>query len=108
MKKSILYSIIIVSLVLIFGSVSFAETVIIKDVLNGDQTINVNSQLLGIIYGNVIVNSGVFFQLDGIVSGNVTIQEGASVEVNGIVEGIIINNGGTLEITGIVKNIPLD
>jgi len=108
MKKSNLYFLITVSLILILSTVSFAETVVIKDILNGDQSIIVDSQLLGIIYGNVIVSSGVSFQLDGIVSGNVTIQEGASVVVNGIVEGSIINDGGTLEISGIVKDIPLE
>ena len=107
MKKSILYSIIIVSLVLIFGSVSFAETVIIEEILKGDQTISTDTQLLSIIQGNVTVEPGVIFYVDGIITGNLTLQEGSILELNGIIEGNVYNNSGNTiheeDINGIIK-----
>ncbi len=106
MKKSIIFFLIIVSLVFILGSVSFAETVVIEDILKGDQTISVDTQLLSIIQGNATVASGITFQVDGIITGNLTLQEGSILVLNGIVEGNIYNYSGNSideNINGIIK-----
>jgi len=95
-----------VSLVFILGSVSFAETVVIEDILKGDQTISVDTQLLSIIQGNATVASGITFQVDGIITGNLTLQEGSILVLNGIVEGNIYNYSGNSideNINGIIK-----
>ena len=104
MKKYFTFFLVIVAMILILGSVSFAETIIIEDILKGDQTISADTQLLSIIQGNVTVAPGVTFQLDGIVTGNLTLQEGAVLILNGIVEGNVYNySGNTFEVNGIVK-----
>ena len=107
MKKFILFFLIIISMFSIFNSVSFAETVVIEDILKGDKTISINTQLLSIIQGNVTVEPGVIFYVDGIITGNLTLQEGSILELNGIIEGNVYNNTGNSineeSINGIVK-----
>jgi len=107
MKKSINFFLIIMSLILILGSVSFAETVVLEVILKGDQTIAVDTQLLSIIQGNVTVEPGIAFYVDGIITGNLTLQEGSILELNGIIEGNVYNNSGNSineeSINGIIK-----
>ncbi|NLJ49700.1 MAG: hypothetical protein GX428_08985 [Candidatus Atribacteria bacterium] len=104
MKKNMMSLLLIVSMILILGSVSFAETVVVEDILKGDQTISIDTQLLSIIQGNVTVAPGITFQLDGIITGNLTLQEGAVLILNGIVEGNVYNlSGNSFEINGIIK-----
>lgn len=107
MKKFILFFLIIISMFLIFNSVSFAETVIIEEILKGDQTISIDTQLLSIIQGNVTVEPGVIFYVDGIITGNLTLQEGSILKLNGIIEGNVYNNSGNTineeDINGIIK-----
>jgi hypothetical protein len=43
------------------------------------------------------------FSLEGSVIGDLTIEEGSSVVISGILEGNLYNNGGILEVTGIIK-----
>ena len=104
MKKNMMSLLLIVSMILILGSVSFAETVVVEDILKGDQTISIDTQLLSIIQGNVTVAPGITFHLDGIITGNLTLQEGAVLILNGIVEGNVYNlSGNSFEINGIIK-----
>ena len=107
MKNYFNFFMVIVAVVLIVGSVSFAETTVIEDILKGDQTISADTQLLSIIQGNVIVAPGVTFQVDGIVTGNLTLQEGSVLILNGIIEGNVYNYSGNnfevFEVNGIVK-----
>lgn len=104
MKKTMMSLLLIVSMILILGSVSFAETVIIEEIIKGDQTITQDTQLLSIIQGNVTVAPDITFQLDGIITGNLTLQEGAILILNGIVEGNVYKlSGNSFEINGIIK-----
>ena len=71
------------------------ENVVVKDSLN----------MHGIITGNVKVPRSSYFELHGIVNGNVTAERNSKVVVHGIIEGTLKNNGGQVEIYGIVKNL---
>ena len=80
----------------------------ILDKIKGNQTIVEDTQLNGIIEGDVIISSAVTFQVNGIVSGNVTLKENSIAYINGIVNGNIVNAKGHLEIFGIVNGAVLD
>lgn len=74
----------------------------ISNVIKGDLEVSADTHLLGIVAGSVVVHGGANFLLDGIVSGDVTLASGSSATLRGTVGGSVLNNGGRLEILGIV------
>lgn len=58
----------------------------------------------GIIQGARVLSGGTL-SLSGISNGNVTVSKGGSLLVTGIVNGIVENNGGSVEIEGQVNHV---
>jgi cytoskeletal protein CcmA (bactofilin family) len=75
---------------------------VILDKVEGDQTIAEDTTLVGVIAGNVKVESGVFFALVGTVTGNVEVENMANVEIHGVTVGDVINRNGDILIKGVV------
>jgi len=71
--------------------------------IEGNINITEESQLNGIINGSASVKSGAYFRLNGVVSKDLIVEAGASVDVNGVVNGNIINEGGTVNVAGVVR-----
>src|SRR5690554_2694465 len=94
--KVFLSTIFLTLLVIMLCNYVYAEDIeyseIITGIVENDKTISVNTHLLGIIIGNVTVNSGCIFSLEGSVIGDLTIEEGSSVVISGILEGNLYNN----------------
>lgn len=76
---------------------------VIKDKIEQNTAISEDTQLLGMIVGLTTVSKNVIFQIHGMIIGDLILNEGATVYINGIVDGNIANNGGHLEIFGIVN-----
>ena len=75
----------------------------IEGKVEGNVTIDEDTILKGIITGNVTVTRDAEFALRGIVNGNITIFESSAVYLRGVVNGDVINNGGSLEVYGIIN-----
>jgi|GEM_PF-2134586 cytoskeletal protein CcmA (bactofilin family) len=103
MKRSLVFWLVVFSIFALAVTSAYAETVVIDVIVEGDRIIEVDTQLLSIIQGNVTVNPGVTFQLDGIVTGNVTVEGGATLVLNGIVNGdVTLKEGAAITLEGIV------
>ncbi|MEM2002376.1 MAG: hypothetical protein QXT77_07015 [Candidatus Methanomethylicaceae archaeon] len=101
-KKLVGWLVAYLVFVLVTGN-ACAQVTVIDNIVEGDKTITTDTQLLSIIRGNVIVNSGITFQLDGIVTGDVVVNERAVLVLNGIVNGnITLEKGAIIELNGIV------
>jgi cytoskeletal protein CcmA (bactofilin family) len=76
---------------------------VIVDKIDGNLLVNEDTQLNGMVIGNVSVEENKTLQLNGMVFGEIVIKPTATVYLNGIVNGRVINGGGHLEIFGIVN-----
>ena len=76
---------------------------IIKDKIDGNITLNEDTKLHGIIAGAATVSQNVLLHLHGVVAGNLTLEPDSHVVLHGIASGDVINNGGFLEVFGIVN-----
>jgi len=56
----------------------------------------------GIVNGNARVKSGSNLEVKGIINGDIFIETGSKVLVSGIVDGRVVNDGGDVELTGII------
>lgn len=65
----------------------------------GDITLTEDTELLGVVTGNVTVPSGVHLVMGGLVMGTLIVAGGGSADVNGVVMGHIINDGGTIKLS---------
>ncbi|NMH26428.1 hypothetical protein, partial [Flavobacterium silvaticum] len=74
---------------------------ILNEKYNSDFTIEVETNLAGMINGNVVVRNSVIFVINGILNGNLSIDKGSRAIVYGMVNGNI-SNFGTCEIYGVV------
>lgn len=75
---------------------------IITHKIKGDVTISENTELLGMIVGNVRVIDSIF-ELDGTVVGNLILEENCIVNLHGTVNGHVINQGGDLKVFGVIN-----
>jgi len=100
-------------ILLFISGISYAEEEIVYDqIINNilvsnesDFIISTNTQVSGIIVGNVIVNSSAYLKLDGIIDGNLTLEPGSNFIFNGIVVQEVIDNGAsTYENNGIIQH----
>ena len=57
------------------------------------------------IISGATVRSGGFLQLSGISNGDISVKHGGRLEVTGVVNGTVRNQGGTVEIDGIVERL---
>ena len=73
--------------------------------IDGDIEVTQDFQLNGVVNGNVSVISGATFILNGIVMKDINITATSSCNLNGTVMGNVVNNGGTVNIEGVVNGI---
>lgn len=57
------------------------------------------------IIAGATVHSGGFLHLSGISNGDIAVKPGGRLDVSGVVDGTVRNNGGTVEIEGIVERL---
>lgn len=69
---------------------------------NEDFTIEVETELTGMIVGNATVTNAVIFMINGILIGNINIEENSRAIIYGTVKGNI-TNFGVCEIYGTVN-----
>jgi len=75
----------------------------IRENIEGDTWLEQDVELHGIILGSVIVPAGRLFHVCGAVSGSVHLEARARVFLYGYVGGDVVNNGGCLELYGVVN-----
>ena len=68
----------------------------------GSLEITSDGTVRGMIGGDVIVASGVHATIKGMVAGDVIIEPGAMVWITGMVSGRVVNQGGMVEVKGMV------
>ncbi len=73
--------------------------------IEGNVSINGSLQMNGMFTGDVTVENGAYLILNGMATQSVTLKKGGSLEVNGTVVGAIYNQGGSLVVRGMVKDI---
>lgn len=71
--------------------------------IEGDYEVLEDLQLYGMITGNAVVKKRATLELFGRIAKNLTVERGAKVVIKGTVSGDVINQGGTVEIYGIVR-----
>lgn len=71
--------------------------------IENDVYLNYDLTLHGMITGDVIVGKGSNFVLHGTCCKNLVLEQGSSVRLNGMVCGNVNNNGGFLEVYGLVN-----
>ncbi|MBS3921613.1 MAG: hypothetical protein KGZ37_00515 [Nitrosarchaeum sp.] len=76
---------------------------IITNIVKQDMCIDYDLKVTGIIIGNTIIENNGVLILSGIGNGTLTINHTGKCEMYGIFNGIIENNGRTLNIYGIVN-----
>jgi cytoskeletal protein CcmA (bactofilin family) len=74
---------------------------ILNEKYNADFTIEVETNLVGIINGNVTARNSVIFIINGIINGNLTIERNSRAILYGMINGNI-TNFGKCEIYGVV------
>lgn len=68
----------------------------------GSLEITSDGTVRGMVGGDVIVASGVHATIKGMVAGDVIIEPGAMVRITGIVSGRVVDQGGMVEMKGMV------
>ena len=76
---------------------------VIRNKIEGNTTINEDTQLHGTIVGSTTVSRNSVLQLHGMVMGDLILEENSTVYLHGMVNGNVINNGGYLEVFGTVN-----
>ncbi len=75
----------------------------IYDVIEGNHAVNEDTNLYGVISGDVIVKQGYKFNVYGIVSGNIMLERDSSLNLYGIVSGDVIDHGAAIIKKGILN-----
>ncbi len=75
---------------------------VIVDKIEGDTVIDEDTQLNGMIVGKTTVAEGVQLALNGMVVGNLVAKKDSVVYLYGMVVGDVINEGGKLEVRGMI------
>ncbi len=73
--------------------------------IDGNVSINGSLQMNGMFTGNVTVENGAYLILNGMATQSITLKKGGYLEVNGTVVGTIYNQGGSLVVRGMVRDI---
>lgn len=74
----------------------------IEHKIEGDTRIEEDTELRGMITGNVMVAPGVTLELRGMVLGSLGLERSSRVYLRGMVTGNVENRGGHLEVWGMV------
>ena len=70
--------------------------------IEGNQTVKDELKLHGMIVGNAEVLAGGTLYLHGMIMGDLVVEVGGNVILHGMVLGNVTNNGGTMEIYGMI------
>ncbi len=62
-----------------------------------------DGRISGMIAGDVIVKSGCDVRISGMIAGDVIVEPDASVRITGMVSGRIIDHGGRIRVSGMVR-----
>jgi hypothetical protein len=76
--------------------------------LEGDQVIEDDFELLGVIAGNVTVAAGGYLALHGAVTGNVVVFPDGQADILGVVHGSVWNRGGGIYVSGRIDGAIFD
>ena len=71
--------------------------------IQGDYIVKENCKLHGLVTGSVTVEENVSLDIHGMVCKNVLVMQGAILHSHGTVGGKILNQGGLVEIWGVVE-----
>ncbi len=74
----------------------------IHEKITKDVVIEIDTNLHGMIIGNIDIKKTAIFNVYGMINGSIVIEKGAFLKLHGIVTGKIINNGNC-EIYGTVN-----
>jgi len=75
---------------------------IIENKIIGDVTLNQDTELYGMIVGSTIIEENILLKLHGTITGNLILHKKSTVLHHGTVNGDVINEGGFLNIFGVV------
>ena len=75
---------------------------IIRDRVQGDLTVSTDTELSGMITGNLTAKHGNLV-LTGMVCRDLYVEGDATVELRGMVNGKVVNRGGKLHVYGMVS-----
>lgn len=75
----------------------------INDEHKGSLTLTQDTNVRGIVTGDVIVTPNVSAIISGIVNGQVLVGKDSRARVSGIVNKQVVNDGGYVEVSGIVN-----
>ena len=77
----------------------------IQEKIEGDFVASEDTDLYGMILGNITVQSGIHFNIIGTVDGDLTVQKGAKALLHGTLNGNIYNHEGFIDIFGRVCGV---
>ena len=69
----------------------------------GDLVMDRDGRVSGMIAGDVIVKSGCDVRISGMIAGDVIVEPDASVRISGMVSGRIVDHGGRVRVSGMVR-----
>ena len=70
--------------------------------IRGNLRIAEELPISGQVTGSVVVAAGGKLKLDGKIRGDLTLEPDSYAELRGMVKGNVINQGGTLDVSGMV------
>ncbi|WP_155798746.1 hypothetical protein [Sorangium cellulosum] len=76
--------------------------------IEGDKVFLESTQLHGMVTGSVTVASGVELELHGTICRDLHVLHNATVYLHGTVGGNVVNDGGTIDVFGVVRKQLLD
>jgi cytoskeletal protein CcmA (bactofilin family) len=75
---------------------------VVTQKMEADTRIDCDTELRGMIVGNVVVSPGTVLVLHGMIVGTLTLEKDSNVYLHGMVVGDAANNGGDLQLRGTV------
>lgn len=73
--------------------------------VNGPLAVESDLVMYGMIIEGATVRSGATLTLHGMITGDLIVELGAAAIIYGMVNGTVINNGGRVEILGMVDSV---
>ena len=77
----------------------------VNNAVRGPTIVRRDTRLNGVVEGDVTVPTGVTLELNGTIKGNLMACKGSHAVINGVVRGRIFDEGGTVEIYGLVGTV---
>jgi cytoskeletal protein CcmA (bactofilin family) len=78
---------------------------IVSNIVNADLEIADAVHLSGMVRGTVTVAAGGDLKMTGMISGDLVVRPDARARVSGMVSGTVRNQGGDVEISGMVRRL---